>query len=781
MISLKRLKQHWMAGPLGGPLSAALVLTALLASLLAAPRIAHAQTLNRLPTWAVVSFTNNSGYGGNEVGVEASDGFVVELGKSNKYDVLPRSQTQQTIADLGLVEPLDIIGLQKLARALEADAVATGEVASVTFSNSPRRATVTLIIRVVDRTSGEFINGAIAQGTSTPRPIPTNDDDSLVNQAIANADFDSVRQISAFNLPRATVLIHRDRETVTINKGTQDGIYDGLSMLVTRNGSEVGRIRVASAGPDESEATVTDQGLGINAQDVATAIYQLPAYSLSPGGGISVGRSAGHAADTSGNAGGSHSFFTGPIGAVLAGAVGVGIFALATSGHGSSGAGGDSLGGGQVGGQQAILKVGPDAGISDITPPAENAVNAATFVPAAVQITWNQGNINAGNVIEYHVYRDPEPTLLTTGAYFQTPTATSAEFVPIPIISPATPGASFDSVQDVTAIFVQKPSRTDNTALITGDFFASPEIINGVSTAGQFPIPGTGLQIGQHVRYWVEALYTIPNLNTAGTIGTGPNTGVGTLIYSLSIPAYTNYITYLQPVFLRQTVGGTFPHGTTPNPSADPFGLSTSPNNVTVTVPTVFGNGATLEYALDFSTSEGFSPNNTARYTQTVPSTGNFELDPRNGPAIQFPNIDLTSGLAQSKLGSNPGSVYVRIGVRDTRNSDTDANYVYTTVDLATATDANSHTNLLPTQLTPGNAVTTAARANVVQKLLQTQALRAAHVVRLQQTPLGSTPGAAHSSLAPSASSLHPQAQPLKSIPVTPPRVLKVRPTTPGH
>ena len=137
MISLKRLKQHWTAGPLACLLSAALSLPVLLAWLLAAPRPAHAQTLNRLPTWAVVTFVNSTGYGGNEVGIEASDGFVVELGKSNKYDVLPRAQTEQSIADLGLVEPLDTIGLQKLARSMEADAVATGEVASVSFPQQP--------------------------------------------------------------------------------------------------------------------------------------------------------------------------------------------------------------------------------------------------------------------------------------------------------------------------------------------------------------------------------------------------------------------------------------------------------------------------------------------------------------------------------------------------------------------------------------------------------------------------------------------------------------------
>ena len=249
----------------------------------------------------------------------------MELGKSNKYDVLPRAQTQQAIADLGMTEPLDTIGLQKLARSLEADAVATGEVASVVFRNNPRRATVTLIVRVVDRISGELINGAVAKGTSTPRPIATNDDDSLVNQAIENADFEAVRQISAFNLPRATVLIHRDPNHVTLNKGSQEGLYDGLKMLVTRNGAEVGRIQVVHRRSGRGGATVTDQGLGINTQDVATAIYQLPPTPPAPGGGSRSAPPAPHRRQLQRGGGTAHGFFSGPLGAILAGAMGVGL------------------------------------------------------------------------------------------------------------------------------------------------------------------------------------------------------------------------------------------------------------------------------------------------------------------------------------------------------------------------------------------------------------------------------------------------------------------------
>ena len=652
MISLKRLKQHWTAGPLACLLSAALALPVLLAWMLAASQPAQAQTLNRLPTWAVVSFVNTTGYGGNEVGIEAADGFVVELGKSNKYDVLPRAQTQQAIADLGLVEPLNTIGLQKLARSLEGDAVATGEVAGVSFRDNPRRATVTLVIRVVDRVSGELVNGAVAKGTSTPRPGAFNDDDALVNEAIANADFEAVRQISAFNLPRATVLIHGDPTHVTLNKGSQEGLYNGLNMVVTRNGSEVGRIRVSSVEADEADATVTDQGLGINTQDIATAIYQLPSISSAQGGNVEVSQSNHNVDSTTTGGGSARGFFSGPIGAILAGAVGVGIFALASGGRGGSSSGSNAIGGGRLGGQSAAITF---SGAQGITAPYDNPVDFSSFIPEAVQINWNNGNLEGTSILQYQVYRDPEPPVLQSGINFQTPTATTNEIGVLPIFA-GNALMFLDSVQDVGPLFVQKPDPVSNTNTpIAGNFYESmfpaPTPTNPNATiTGQFPILGTGLLFGDRPRYRIEALYSVPNINTTtgtttgtgttGTTTTGTTTTTtGTLIYSLSEPVYTNYVSYIAPVVLSETITptttttggvtattGTYPHvtastlapGTADN---DVFGLSTGPDNIIVVFRSIYLNsGGGVEYVLDFSTDPNFS-SNVHRYHETGPAS----------------------------------------------------------------------------------------------------------------------------------------------------------------
>lgn len=708
---MKRLKQHWMMAPLSWLLSAALAFPAwlaLTALFLAAPSAAQAQTLNRPPTWAVVDFENHSGYGGAEVGVQASDGFVVELSKTNKYVVIPRADTQAAITNNGLVQPLDRIGLQKLAEALNTqdngcDAVATGEVAAVTFTNNPRRATVSLIIRVVDRISGELINGAIAQGTSTPRPIPTgvNDDDALVDQAISNADFEAVRQISAFSLPRATVLIHDTSNSVTLNKGTQDGLYNGLSMIVTRNGAEVGRIKVDQASSDESLATVTDQGLGIQPQDVATAIYQLPPYSMI-NGTFRVGPSAAATAAQSpglGGSGASHSLFSGASGLLLAALVAGGLYALARSGSGSGGNGTTAFGGASIGGVRAVEDTTPVPLVLATDTNAETGDNAR-FVPLRIKITYDLGQF-AGNsrYIETHIYRNPQPSILVPGTF--APPAypvSSAEIGRIPIISPATSPA-YDSAQDIVPIYVQKPLSTNPSNLDTANYF------DGTAT-DELPILGTALNVGDQVSYSVEVLYSVPNFNTGsgpgGTVGIG--NGTTNTIYALSSPSDSNPVTYLQPVILRSSNSPTYPiaNPNTGTPLVDSYAFSHDPTNVNVTVPAVYGGTATaLQYQLQISPDPLFGSNIVTLTTTANNSATSFNF--RTGNTFTFGSINLTT---QPAAISGANTLYVRVGVRDLRNGTDEGINPY----LWSSSDPNvGNGGTLPTVLTPGSPANRAA------------------------------------------------------------------------
>ena len=138
-------------------------------------------------------------------------------------------------------------------------------------------------VRVTDSATGELVNGALAEGMSTPRPGAVIDQDTMVNEALSKAAFAAVKQITSYQLPEPTVINNEGANTILLNMGSRDGIQPGMNMLVRRNGTEVGRIRVGEVEDDESTAVVTTSTLGIRPGDHARAIYSLPNYAVRDG------------------------------------------------------------------------------------------------------------------------------------------------------------------------------------------------------------------------------------------------------------------------------------------------------------------------------------------------------------------------------------------------------------------------------------------------------------------------------------------------------------------
>lgn len=688
---MKRLKLHWSARPLSFLLSAALILPALI-SLLAAAPAAHAQGVTRSAqrSFAVLDLVNRSGYGGGEIGRQAADSFVVELGKTNKYDVIPRSDTTAGLQELGLTLPLDSIGLQKLGRNRGVDAVVTGEVASVSFSSSPRQATVSLIFRATDTVTGELINGAIAQGTSNARAISAGDDDALVNQAIDNAAFAAVKQISQFNLPFATVLNSRDEGTVLLNRGTSDGLRDGMNMVVTRAGQEVGRIRIARASSDQSDATVTVRGVGIRPEDKAVAIYELPAYNIT--NGTLRTNSSNIASDGVRSNGGKRNAFSGVGGILLAVLAAALLISLVKRGGG--GGSGTSLGGAAVGkpiaeaNRSEIIGGGGTLNTQffgffglDIIP--------ADYEPVSVRITATQGNITTPNFQEYHVYRSDNPTFLNSGVNFGIGGTTSttvdlARFGQFPLLTQTGRGnlRVFDDVNPKFNYGASKPDPLNSSTL---------QVLALVGV-----VPGTGLIVGNRYQYSIEALYIQPATtggsgqnpgtgntgggntgggntgggggggNTAGGGGGGGgntggggggNTGGGGSsghgqTFQLTGRRQTNFITYIQPVKLVPATG-------TPGlPTVNVTGL----NNINTS--NVRSTRGADDYILEVSSDLGFRNKRVFRPSSTGPYTAPI-AKPREGPPLQF-NIQNNTDLQNTFR--NVSTLFFRIGARDSRN-----------------------------------------------------------------------------------------------------------------
>ena len=490
---MKDLKLHWSARPLGVLLSALMLLPILALYVFGAPQ-ARAQGLSATqPQWAVLDFANPSGYGGADVGRLAADSFVVELAKINRYTVIPRQDVLNGIQANNLTAPLNLSSILRLGQSLGVNAVVAGEVGSISFSRDRRQAKVTLIVRVIDPRSGFLLNGALAEGYSNLRPIPVTDDEQLVNEAFGNAAFNAVRQISKFNLPVATVLIGRDTQSVTLNKGTRDGLYNNLDMLVTRNGVVTGRVRVSDATNNEANATITDLGSGIRPEDRATAIYHLPPYTIDRSVGTIKTVSGTDVAIDTPSTGTHRSAFSG-IGGILVAIFSAGLLLLAVkAGHNG---GDNSLGGAGISSLQAVAGRAQDLGGSLTSIPIGSTVSIPSYIPVAVRITSNIGNINPTYFLEFHVYRSDSPPVLTNPfSLGVTPTFTTstggsntnngtntgttgtgtggtlglAGFGSIPLLTQAGHGSLtvFDDLTNKVSVTASKPDPEDSSTLDT--------------------------------------------------------------------------------------------------------------------------------------------------------------------------------------------------------------------------------------------------------------------------------------------------------------------------
>ena len=695
--------------------------------LVGSPR-AQAQDLARtLPTWAVLDFANPSGYGSTDVGRLAADSFVVELAKLNRYSVLPRQDLLNAINTNSLTPPLNLTSIEKVGQSLGANAIVAGEISSVSFSQDRRQAKVSIVVRVIDPRSGLLLNGALAEGSSNVRPIPVSDEESLVNEAFANAGFNAVKQISKFNLPVATVLIGRDVNSVTLNKGSRDGLYNGLEMLVTRNGVVTGTIRISDVSNNDANAIVTDKGQGIRPEDRATAIYTLPSYSIDKSVGSFRTASSGDVSSDVPTHKNKSNFFSGVGGILVALLAGALIVSAVRAGHSEK-----SLGGAAIQGPHAVAgRATLVGGAQNTTVPTGISLPQSLYVPVAVRISSDVGNINPNNFLEYHVYRSDAPAALSSPAALGiTPTqgtnsnngnnnnnnnnntgggTSTFSFGAVPLLAQSGHGnlLVYDSPEGITSISASKPDITDNTQLLTVTAStvgtAATTTTTGTITLGA-PIPGTGLNLGQRVFYQVEGLYIQPATTGTGILNPGTNNGsnntnnnnnntngnnnnnnnnssnnnnTGTNNNNNNTGNNSTGTTFghdqtYQLTGLRQTNYITLIEPVTPSANA---ATGTGLNNVNFTIPATRGG---TDYVLEIATDPGFA--NPKRYAPqagsynapvTNPTNYGITVSAATGTAVIFNNIDLTTAFP------NASQFFYRIGARDLLNGSSEGDNPY--------------------------------------------------------------------------------------------------------
>ncbi|MBC8102272.1 MAG: hypothetical protein H7Z41_06770 [Cytophagales bacterium] len=377
--------RQWVFGGHGRRISWSLVMALVLPLLVFGPaqqKAARAQ-VSRLPAVAALEFgvlptVRTSGI----LGRQATDAVVIEMTRTGRFDVTPRQQLNQQLSDLGLTLPLNNNGIQKLGNALGVDRVLSGDITDVSVSGSPKRAKVTVSVRLTDVITGELANGAIASGFSPPPPPGADtDDETLINQALSDAAFNAVKTINNYTLPTATILLSGNE--VRLNRGERDGLTTGQEMIVVRGSERVGKISISSVAATDSVATVIDRGKGIRPEDQAVAIFKLPGYSVDYGGTI---RSAPVASvDTYTPARKPRKSIVGTVIAIAA-AVLIASFLISNK---------SSVSG------RAVNNVTARAYV-------ENSVTASADPSAGrVEITWSdRSGIPINNIVEYHVYRN---------------------------------------------------------------------------------------------------------------------------------------------------------------------------------------------------------------------------------------------------------------------------------------------------------------------------------------------------------------------------------------
>lgn len=283
---MKRIRKSRAARIIGWLLTVAMITPLVCQSL--RPQAALAQSASAaggMQTVVVVDFANKSGVPGELLARTATDAVAVELGNSARFDPLRRDEVDRQARDLNLKKPYDMVAMSKLAGALSATGIVTGEIVAVKPGpkTGPKCVSVWLKVGILEASSGQLTSGAAQIGVAYARAGVT-DTDELAQEAANNAANLAVKQILQTVLPEGTIIssvgagrIGTDLN-ILVNKGSRDGVGEGMQMLVLRDRQRVGKIAVTAVYATDSEAKVLENTLGIRPEDKVRAIFPMPDF-----------------------------------------------------------------------------------------------------------------------------------------------------------------------------------------------------------------------------------------------------------------------------------------------------------------------------------------------------------------------------------------------------------------------------------------------------------------------------------------------------------------------
>lgn len=349
--------------------------------LLIGQRAARAQTAQPLRV-IVEDFKSNTRSANDNLGRNATDAVYNELVASGqgRFDAIPEREVLAEAKAQGLRVPsvagqptnFSRFDYLRLAKALNADAIVTGQVAAI--APKGRVTGVVLDVLVHDVAADADINGGQTKINLRPRPGMTEDNEELISNGLRDAALDVVRQLVQRQLVTGTVL-NIVNGTVIVNRGARDGLHAGDELVILRD-SPSGKIRhgsatIARAYATDSEADIKENVGGIAPEDLVRVLYH-PALVYDPGTG-----NAGLRAPS------SHVNFS-AIGKTLT-VLGIGVLVAVAI----------------KGGQASVTNVHAEPGISGVQP--------------IVRITWGDNIFGQAGVLQYHVFREPDFPFTSSG------------------------------------------------------------------------------------------------------------------------------------------------------------------------------------------------------------------------------------------------------------------------------------------------------------------------------------------------------------------------------
>lgn len=229
----------------------------------------------------VLDFNNKTTVGGALLGQVAAAQVALQMAESPNWDVIPQAQVLARMQALNLKPPFDRAARVTVATGVDAVAIVYGSITEARVSGQPTpQAFVRVQVVVEDVTTGELINGSIAEGLSTPRMGFAGDADVLLEEALGKAAFRAREFMDIFKLPHGTVLnttVVGGGDNVQLdallNIGVRQGVKRGMTMIVTRQKEPVGKLKVISVDDNVSTGRVTQNTQGVRPEDRVRGIF----------------------------------------------------------------------------------------------------------------------------------------------------------------------------------------------------------------------------------------------------------------------------------------------------------------------------------------------------------------------------------------------------------------------------------------------------------------------------------------------------------------------------